>query len=145
MLWLFIFPLINQYVIYSIKAYLETNLTSLNEDVFILLVIKKTDFTNDTTIDDLHIVTVMEWYEICKSTADDFLGANILAPAYIKGNHILDTIMLKYCVDIMNELFKIQSFLDLYSVWKANTLAIFNILRVSAYTFCWSFLLYLIL
>ena len=27
MLWLFIFPLINQYVIYSIKAYLETNLT----------------------------------------------------------------------------------------------------------------------
>lgn len=145
MLWLFIFPLINQYVIYSIKAYLETNLTSLNEDVLILKVIKKTDFTNDTTIDDFHIVTVMEWYEICKSTADDFLCANILAPVYVKGNHVLDTIMLNYCVDIMNELFKIQSFLDLYSVWKAKTLAIFNILRFSAYIFCWSFLLYLIL
>ena len=145
MLWLFIFPLINQYVIYSIKAYLETNLTSLNEHVLILKVIKKTDFTNDTTIDDFHIVTVMEWYEICKSTADDFFGANILAPAYVKSNHVLDTIMLNYCVDIMNELFKIQSFLDLYSVWKAKTLAIFNILRFSAYIFCWSFLLYLIL
>lgn len=118
----------------------------LNEDVLILKIFKKTDFTPETTLDDFQVVTIMEWYEICKNKDDTFLCANILSPAFIKGNDNLDTsFTLNSCVDIMNELFHMQSFLDYFSLWKIKTLAVYNILRFSIYIFCWSFLLYSIL
>lgn len=148
-LWLLIFPLIISYLLYSIKVFININLASL-DDILTLRIIKSSNYTKDSFPNEFILVTISEWMEISKSSKEnEFLCINTLSEDFLIKNphhdHANQAVILEYCVDSLNTFFKISSFLISYEKKKNMILLPFNIIKYSFYSYCWTYIIYLII
>jgi len=144
-LWLLIFPLIANYILYSIHSFIDTNLKSLN-NVLNLRVVKASEYKLDKTNTPEFEVSVQDWKDIVDNTPEGlYLCINTLSNDFTKDKPMLDHAQtLEYCVDSMNEFFIIQAFLDKYTKVKNKILLPFNALKYFIYALCWGYILFLI-
>ena len=145
-LWLLIFPLLSKYILYSIKVFLDTNLRSL-ENVLILKVVKASDYELYQEKAPTFNISIQDWRDLSTNTPiNTYLCINALSPEYTKDNPQLDyTETLKYCIESMEQFFIIYSFIDQITLLTKKFILPFDILKYSLYSFCWAYLLVLIL
>ena len=143
---LLIIPLIISYLIYSITVFITVNLTSL-EDVLFLQVIKTSEYKKESEINKFTHVTISEWKEISNSSSkEEYLCLNTFSEKFlIKNPHFNDKdkgLYLEYCVDSLNNFYRISSFIDLYNLKKNIIMMPFNILKYSIYSFCCAYMFF---
>lgn len=146
MSWLLIFPLIINYLFYSLKVFLDANFTSL-EDVLTLKIAKTSDYLQKQNETNFIEITVNDWRELSKNTPPDIIICNSrLSPNYLETRPFLDQEKtLKYCIKSMDDFFIIDSFLDQYNILRNKILLPFNIIKYFLYSFCWGFLVILLI
>lgn len=148
-LWLLLIPVIISYLLYSLKIFVNTNLESL-EEILCLKIIKTDDYDPNNPSSGFEPITLVQWRELSVSSKKgEFLCLNTFSDAYLLRNFNVDAkdleAALQYCVDSLNEFYCIASFLDLYNLKKMALILPFNIIKYLVYTYCWAYILFLIL
>jgi hypothetical protein len=142
-LWLLIFLLIINYIIYSLKIIVEVNLQEVNETLS-LRIISHANITNDTTYEDYTIIDVYEWQQLLLTEeGNDYVCYNTLSKEtelsfnndLISARHCLE-----YTVDFMNILFQINKMILDYNNYKLKIEIPFNIFKYSLYFIGWLYI-----
>lgn len=140
---LLIFPLIINYIIYSLKIIVEVNLQEVNETLT-LRIIPHASITDDTTYEDYPIIDVYEWQQLLLTEeGKDYICYNTLSEETklsFNNDSISARHCLEYAVDFMNILFQINKMIIDYYNFKLKIEIPFNIFKYSLYFMGWLYI-----
>lgn len=148
-LWIIIFPLIIQYIIYSIKIYVIANLQSFNENLHIHIM------DNDTTnslkkFETLPRITLEQHALILKVYKEqghmlDISFIYTLSPELLKDPNINVINTIENSKPLVTMWCKLHFYIIDWENAKKNYLSLFNVIKYFLYSLCWFYLTYLLL
>ena len=136
-----IFPLMIQYIIYSITTFIDTNLAGLNEALELRL-INKEDYSEDIPLEYYNKISIYEWRDLLQTPeGTKYICHNNLSQEALKsfkGDIVSAKYSLEIAIDLMKDLFTLSHYVKCYKQYKFIIETPIKVVKYTIYIIGWS-------